>query len=456
MAAPYSPTNVRPGTQWNVESSYTASFVSPTNYLLKPEVRNKIFQAYDERALYDFLIHSGRTKVTGNTTYRWLEHDSYFHTHTVESVAGSAGAGNAATFTLEEVDHLATGTLSEIKKKDLVIVYTASGARRGYVTATVKTADTAHTVTVNPVDSAIDLVTEGIAGSTIVVFSSAASDGANMTAPTSRLPVEFYGYVQIIDTQKKTNGGESANVSFVEVDGKPYYYHQLVQDGDMEQRMKFENAAIFGQRGSETDPVTSGTAYLTAGLEWYADNEGYAEPYSGSFGLADLQNVQKNLDLEKAPTKQLFLVGNQLGNDVDDFVKGRLDNTAIDWSKMGIGSVSDRMIDFGVDGFRYGNFIFMKKKFGPLNTLGLTGGISASPYPKMGFCVSWDRVTAANGEEEDTICLRYKQNDRGSRFMRYWDRDYKITNDDAYEFNWKGEMGLQNALARHTNKVYSA
>ncbi len=463
MAAPYSVAagNVRPGSAWNVESGYDAAFVSPTQFLLKREIRSKIFEAYDERAIYDFLIHSNRTLVSKNTTFRWMEFDSYNHTHTVESFTGSAGAGNPATYTLEEVDHLSsgalTGNLSQIKVKDLVIVYTATAAVRGYVTATNKVTDTAHTVTVDPLDDAVDLVTLSANGNQIVVYSSAASDGAVMTAATSRLPVDYYGYVQIIDTQKKSDGGEAANQSEVMVDGKPYYYNQLVADGDLEQRMKIENAFLFGVRNTKADPVeTPKLAYMTAGLEWYADNQGYAEPYSGTFSLSDLQNVQRNLDLEKAPAKQMFLVGNELNLAADDFIKGRLDNTAVDWAQMGIGSVAGRQVDFGIDGFRYGNYTFMKKKFGALNTLGLTGGITNSNYPYMGFCVSWDRVRAENGEEQDTICLRYKANDRGSRFMKFWTRDEKVTNRDQFEFNHKSEVGLQCALSRHINKIYKA
>lgn len=454
MAAPYSaPSNTRPGTQWNVESTYNAAFVAPTNYLLQRDIFPQIFDAYDERNLYDFLIHSNKRKLTKNTTFRWLEHDSYFHTHTIESFSGSAGAGNVATYTLEEVDHLASGTLSEIKVKDVVLVYTATAAVRGYVTATNKGTPTAHTVSVDPIDDTVDLVTLSANGDQIVVISSGASDGAGMTTATSRRPVDYFGYVQIIDTQKKANGGEMANHSEVVVDGKPYYYNQMVIDGDFEQRAKIENAFVFGTRGTKTDPVTSETAYFTAGIEWYADNFGYYEPYSGSYSLSDLQNLQRNLDIEKAPAKQLLLVGNELDMNIDDFVKGRLDNTAIDWTKMGIGSVADRLVDFGVDGFRYGGYTFMKKKFGLFNALGLTGGITNSTYPSLGFSIPWDRVRGADGQDNDTIALRYKASDREDRFMQFWTRDKKITNVDQFEFNYKSEAGLMMALARHINKI---
>ena len=457
MAAPYSSDgNVRPGTQWNVESGYDAAFVAPSTYLLKREIRDQIFEAYDERMLYDFLIHANKKSLTKNTTFRWFEHDSYWHTHTIESFTGS-GAGVAIVVTLEEVDHLVSGTLTQLKQKDIVLVYTATGAKRGYVTATNKTAANAHTVTIDPIDDTFDLGAITANGDQIVCISSAASDGAVMTAATSRLPVDYYNYCQIVDTQKKTDGGEAANHSEVMVDGKPYYYNQMVVDGDYEQRVKLENAFIFGERGTKADPVeTPKTAYLTGGLEWWADNYGYAEPYSTSFGLTDLKNVQKNLDLEKAPAKQLLLVGNDLDQDIDDFVKGRLDNTAVDWTKMGIGSVAGRVADFGVDGFRYGTYTFMKKKFNVFNQLGVTGGIANSAYPKMGFSVSFDTVRGASGQDQDTIGLKYKASDREDRFMQFWTRDKKTTNRDQFEFNYKSEAGLELALARHINKIYES
>lgn len=450
----------RPGTKWAVASDYTASFVSPANYINKPEVRNEIFDAYDEQMLYDFLIHSNKTIKSKNTTYRWMEHDSYFHTHTVESKSGSAGANNPVTITLEEgtgapTDHQSSGTLSAPRKKNIVMVYTATGAFRGYVTAVDKSVADAHTVTIKPVDATVDLVTATAAGDKVTVISSAASDGAGMTDPMSRLPVEFFNYVQIVDTQKKTDAGEAANESWVEVDGKPYFYHQLVVDGDFEQRAKLENAFIFGQRGTQTDPDTNKTAYLTGGMEWSQQQEGYDEPYSGSVGLADIQNVCRNLDLEKAGSKQLMLTGNNANIDIDEFVKGRLDNTAVDWTKMGLGSAAGRVADFGIDGFVYDNFYFMKKKFNLFNALGITGGFTASPYPNMVFSLTWDRFRdAGTGKDSDTVCLRFKQSDRENRFMQFWTRDKKVTNDDKFEFNYKAEAGLQIALARHINRLY--
>ena len=444
----YSNASPRPGTQWAVESEYTAAVVAPSTYLLKPDIRAEIFDAYQENMLYDTLVHSGRTKVTDNTTFRHFEHDSYFHVHTIESV--SAGTGNTATFTLEEADHLASGAYSQIKVKDEVIVYTADGPIKAYVTAKVGTSD-ANTVTVDPFDN-YDLGT-AVAGDRIGVFSSGASDGANMTSSSTRLPVDFYNYVQIIDTKKDIDEGESANKSWVKVKGKDYYYTQQVVDGDFEQRIKIDNAFIFGPRGTKTDPVTSKTAYFTGGLEYWADNEGYLEPYSTDFGLTDLQNVCRNLSLERAPKKQWMLVGNELNMSIDNFVKGRLDNTAVDWAKMGIGSVADRMIDFGVDGFRYDGFSFMKQEMPIFNYIGLTGGFSASPYPNMGFVLSWDKFRDAKGTDMDTVCLRYKQNDRGSRLNKFWERDYKIASDDQADFNWKSEVGIQIALARHINKI---
>ena len=452
----YTSASPRPGTQWDVEIGYNETFLAPSQFILAPDIRAQIFDAYQENTIYDTLIHAGRTKRTKNTTFRHHEHDSIFHVHTVESVAGSAGAGNVAVYTLEEADHLATGTLSQIKVKDEVLVYTATGVIKGYVTATNKTSDTAHTVTVDPIDDTVDLVTASAAADRIGVFSSGASDGANMTAATSRLPVNFFNYVQIVDTKKLIGEGEASNESFVSPDGKPFYYNQLIVDGDLEQRMKTDNAFIFGERGTKTDPVTSKTAYFTGGLEWWADNEGYAEPYSGSFALSDLQNVCRNLSLERAPMKQWLLVGNELDMSIDDFVKGRLDNTAVDWAQMGIGSVADRKVDFGIDGFRYNGFSFMKQKLNVFNYLGLTGGFSASPYPYMGFSLPFDKFRDAKGEDMDTVCLRYKENDRGSRFMKFWSRDYKITSDDQADFNWKAEVGIQIALARHLNKIYKA
>jgi hypothetical protein len=440
-------------TQWNVQTEYNSTFVAPSQYLLEPEVRKNIFDAYREDTLFDFLVHSNRTEVSKSRTYRWHEHDYMFHIHTVESFTGT-GAGVPIVVTLEEADHLQTGTLSEPKLKDQVIVYTTTGPIQGYVIAVSKGVADAHVVTIDPIDDTVNLGSLTTIADKIAIMSSAASDGAAMTLPTSRLPVDYFNYVQIIDTQKTVDGQESAQQSFVMVDGKPYYYNQMVVDGDLEQRLKIDYTGLLGRRGSKADPVTSKTAYFNGGIEWSIDTDGYSEPYAGAFGLTDLQNICKNLDIERAPNKQLFLTGNNIDRDVDDFVKGRLDNTAVNWAEMGVGSAASRMIDFGIDGFRYNGRVFMKQKLSALNYGGITG-TATSPYPDMAFVLPWDRAVDANGDK-DSISLRYLQNDKGSRFMRFWTRDEKITNTDQFEFNWKSEMGIQFVGARHANKAYKA
>lgn len=457
--------NPRVGQEWSVATDYTQKFLSPTNYILKPEIRAQIFDVYREDTLFDFLIHSGRRKRSGNQVFRHHEFDSILHLHTVESFTGTTGAGNPATITLEEADHLDDSTannLSQIKEKDVVMVYTSTGVIRGYVTDVDKGTPDAHTATIDPIDDTVDLVSAIANGDKVAIMTNAHSDGAGQSDATARRPVNFYNYMEIFDVTKRTDGSESANEAFVVVDGKPYYYNQLVIDGDLEIRLKMEAAFVFGTRALKAgaDPETGKDVYFTGGLEFWADNEGYSEPYSSNFALSDLENVCRNLDLERASNKHMFLVGNELDMDLDSFVKGQFDNAtnasgSLNFTNWGIGNAASRIVDFGIDGFRFNNREFMKKKYDAFNYIGMTAATD-SPYPGMGFTIPWDTIRDPKSQDDvDSICLRYKENDRGSRFMKYWERDQKITNKDQIEFCWKAEAGIQIARARWINKVYA-
>lgn len=437
-----------------VEANYNATYVAPST-INEPQIRRTIFPRYNERTLPNFLIHSGRKEKVGNTKFEWPEMDFLRSYVEVESKAGSAGAGNAVTVTVKDANHQDSGKLSPIKKKDQILIYTASGPIQAWVTAVDKSVDNTHTFTAKPIDDTVDLVTAVAANNFVTVLSNAKGDGTGQNTSMARKPLTFFNYTQIFSTQYLTNGSESANRSYFDIKGKPYYYLQGVEDAENDHMLSMEYAFILGQRGTKVDPDNSETVYFTGGMDYHIDTYGIDEPYTTTFGLTDLQNMAKALDAERASAEHLFLVGTNLNMDIDNFAKGVLDNTAIDYSKWGNGNANLRQIDLGFDAFRYGNFTFHKFKFDALNYKPVTG-ITNSPYPNTGYTIPMDKVknTSGSGPEYlDTISLVYKGNDKGDRFMQSWERNVKITNNDQLEFNHLSEAGLRFIGANSAIKV---
>lgn len=454
----------RQGTQWNVNSAYTKAFVSPATLHDRPEVLETVFD-YDTSDLFSFMLYAKKMVKSGNVEYFHGEHDARNHMHTTSGAPTGTGAGVATVVTLTTGtgDHLATGTLSAPYVRQQGIAYTASGARRFYVTAVDKATPDAHTVTIKPTNAAIDLGTETISGTKIVFFASAAGDGTGMTDPTSRLPVPQSNYIQTFKRMKKSDGRQAATETYWKdpKTGTNLYVNSIFNDGEKEIRDEMNWAFLFGEKSSLADPTdATKTAYFTGGLDWYAEQQGYTEPYtSGAMGIGDIENVIQNLKYEKAPSKQIILAGVTAGLDIDRVIKAYNDNTGIDFSQMGIGSVAGRTVDFGIDGFRHGNFTFMKKSLDGLNEQGISNagaGSTTVKWPKVAYVLGWGSAVDANGKPVERVACRYMENlQEGSRYMQAWTRSKKETNVDAHEFNHMAEAGFQVFMSRQINKLYA-
>jgi hypothetical protein len=385
--------------------------------------------------------------------------------HTTSGAPTGTGAGVATlvTLTTGTGDHLATGTLSAPYLRQQGMAYTSAGARRFYVTAVVKTVDNAHTVTIKPTNPAVDLGTETISGTKLVFFASGAGDGTGMVDPTSRLPVPQSNYIQTFKRQKKSDGRQAATETYWRdpKSGTLLYVNSLFTDGEKEIRDEMNWAFLFSEKASQADPTdATKTTYFTGGLDWYAEGQGYTEPYtSGAMGIGDIENVIQNLKYEKAPSKQMILCGVTAGLDIDRVIKAYNDNTGINFAEMGIGSVAGRLVDFGIDGFRHGNYTFMKKSLDGLNEQGISNGGTGATYvkwPKVAFVLPWGSTVDAAGKQVERVAVRYMENlQEGSRYMQAWTRGKEQTNVDALEFNHQAEAGFQVFMSRQINKLYA-
>lgn len=445
--------------QWAVEGIFGPGYISPDSLLAQREIRNKIFDRYDEKTLFDWLIASGRQEVSANTKFSWHEQDALWKVAEVASKAGTNGAGNTVTVTLKAADHLESGKKSLFMKNDTVGVYTAAaGLIKGFVSATVKTSDNAHTVDIQPIDDTVNLVGNTAADDKVFLISSAHADGTKQPESRRRKPIELSAYTQIMKTRFKATGSASADKSEVLINGKPFYYLQGVIDADMEHRLKINYQISIGGAGdTKVDPESGDTIYFSDSLEHVIDNRGNLETYTaGSFSLTNLKNITKTLERQRASKEMCLIVETSLGQDIDDFAKGRLDNTAIDYSsKMWSGKAGLKAVDFGFDHITYGGFTFHKQNASYLNYLGNTG-FSGSPYEGQGYVIPLDKKES-RGKEIDTISLMTKANDRDNRFMRHDVKDnFKIDGEDSYVFDHMSEVGLRLVGANTMFKIATA
>lgn len=446
-------------TSGSVNSTYTNGYISPETFLNKREIRREVFDKYNERSLIDMLWHSKRKQLADNTRFNHFEHDYlYSYVQQAGAASGTSSAGNPVTITAKVISPAETEgpgswaetsySTSPFKVGDLVLI----GAVRGWITAVNKTTAGAHTFTAYPVDQNDNIVAAASADLYIPIFSNGKSDGSGMPGSMVRKPILYFNYTQIFANNFTSNGSVATNKAEVNVQGKPYWYLQGAVDASLKHLLDMEFNFIINHRSDGlTDPNNDNEeTYMNGGLDWYGSTYGNNLNYtSGSFAYSNLEAAEKALSGDRAAKHALYFNGLDINIEMDDAIKGKLDNSGsanIDWSVFGDGDGEQRAVDWGIDGFRFSNRNYMKKEMEFLN-YGPVTGYSGGDWKQRSYLIPIGTIKNPKPKNErdeylDTISIRYKANDRGARFIEHWVRDKRITNQDKLEFNYQTEAGL--------------
>jgi len=450
----------------SIEGSLDSAYVAPNTFLMKRDIRKKIFKRYKEETLFDWAVFTNRTVVTDNERFNWHELGYLYGYAQVQSSSAIAyTAGTKVTIVLTADSHTENGTKSAGKDWDEVQLVINGTPVRGWVQSKDPSTPYAHSYVIKPIRQ-IDNITGGslnaLANLYVAFYSSAKADGTDQPTSMIRKPDLYYNYTKIVGTQFVADGSESANKAEVEVDGKPFYYLQGVEDAANKHNLDINFAFILGERwdGSLTDDNNAAKPVrTTAGIDSMLRDYGNPFPYSGTPDYSTLTGIEKILSRERAPDQLMMINGVNFDISLDTVIKGKLDYNGMNYSAFGTGDAKQRAVDFGFDSFRFSKRTYHKNVQDFMNYLPITG-FSGSPYPDMSFLLPIDRVAnpAPTGDadrEMDTICVRYKENDKQNRYVKHWTRDVTITNKDQIEFNHLSEVGLQLAMLNQTIRVYA-
>lgn len=447
----------------SVEGYLKEGYLATNTFIHKREIRKEVFPKYNEKNLFDWAIHTNRTVLTDNTRFNWFENSYLYGYGEIASSSASAyTTGTKVTVVLKSASHQDSGTKSPGKKWDEIML-SSTGNPRGWVESKNVDNDGAHSFVIKPVLGASVNITGGavnaLANKFIMFFSSAKADGTGMPSGQIRKPDLYYNYTQIIPTQFHTNGSESTNKIEYEVKGKPYFYLQGEEDAANKHNLDIQYAMFLGERydGSLTDEEVDEPVYTTAGMDGTFRDFANPQQYT-TFAISTVKSIEKIQSRERAPLKMMWLNGVDLDLDVNDTLVDYMTNTGIDYSDFGQGSGAQNMVDFGFNAFRYGSRTYYKKQEDFLNYLPVTG-FTGSPFPTNGYIMPLDKIANPNTSDTnqpmlETVCVRYKANDRMNRYVKHWTRDVTITNIDKIEFNHMSEVGLQFALLNTCVRLY--
>jgi hypothetical protein len=447
-------------TKPSVAQVFTEGYMSGEDLINRPDIFEQIFPFLaEERTIVDFMIVSGRKKNTIQSTYYWHEEDALIPVVTINAKAGTAGAGNPVTITIDAIN---TDYENPFKKWDIWRIGGINGWIEKDADITLSPGDGQHQAIFKPVNNTKDIVTAAVATETMVWVGSAKADGTAQPPSMMSKPLPYSGQTQIVATNYTTHGSAAANKAYVKTkSGSEFFYYRGVEQAVVRHKMAIVYTLLLGQESvGLADSVHedgSTSVRTTSGMDEQMRNNG--NPLSDTaWDFDELQNiVNKTLDEVFAPEEFFALMGNEIKYKTDNFLFDRniTNGTANygafatdDW-QIG-GNPKDRAVAYNFASAQLGMRTYHFRQEKALYYPSITGAANET-YPNTIFFLPANMIRdAKTGEWMYSMCIRTKASDREDRFTTEWVRDYKTDDVDKFRFNHRSELGWMQARLRQT------
>ena len=399
-----------------------------------PEVYEAEVERYGNRTLNGFLRMVGAEMPMSSDQVIWSEQNRLHISY--DGVAQVDGAG---TLSVIDINPAATaGVQNVISVNDTVVVLDPAGLEaKGIVTAS--TLGAAGSITIQPFSNS-SLATQGFAatGLKVFVYGSSYSKGTsldaggpgNSAARNSINPVmtQYVNSPIIIRDQFVVSGSDTAQIGWVNVateDGTDGYLWYL--KAASETKLRFDDYLEMAMVEGELNEVaaTQLTQPGTQGLFAAITERGNIETgFTAANGLAEFDNILKNLDTQGAIEENMLFNNRQTALDFDDMLAG-LSAGANGGVAYGLfDNSSDMALNLGFTGFRRGSYDFYKTDWKYLNDASTRGAIDgvASIEGVMvpaGTSTVYDQVLGTN-IRRPFLHVRYRASQTDDRRMKQW------------------------------------
>ena len=398
-----------------------------------PEVYEAEVERYGNRTLNGFLRMVGAEMPMTSDQVIWSEQNR-LHI----SYDGVEQASTGTTSVIEVNPAATAGVQNVISVNDTVVVLDPAGLEaKGIVTAS--TLGAAGTITVQPF-AGTSLTTQGFAATGLKVFvygsdyskgtSLEAGGPGNSAARNSINPVmtQFVNSPIIIRDQFVVSGSDTAQIGWVNVateDGTDGYLWYLKAASETKLRFDdyLEMAMVEGELNqvAATQLTQPGTQGLFAAI---ADRGNIETGFTAANGLAEFDNILKNLDSQGAIEENMLFNNRQTSLDFDDMLAG-LSAGANGGVAYGLfENSSDMALNLGFTGFRRGSYDFYKTDWKYLNdasTRGAIDGVSSieGVMVPAGTSTVYDQVLGTN-IRRPFLHVRYRASQTDDRRMKQW------------------------------------
>ena len=399
-----------------------------------PEVYEAEVERYGNRTLNGFLKMVGAEMPMSSDQVIWSEqnrlHISYNNVDQVD------GTGSLSVIDINP--NAVAGVSNVISVNDTVVVLDPAGLEAKAI-VTASTLGVAGSITVQPL-SDVSLATQGFAATGLKVFvygsdyskgtSLEAGGPGNSAARNSINPVmtQYVNSPIIIRDQFVVSGSDTAQIGWVNVateDGTDGYLWYL--KAASETKLRFDDYLEMAMVEGELNQVAASNLQQpgTQGLFAAINERGNIETgFTAANGLAEFDNILKNLDTQGAIEENMLFNNRQTSLDFDDMLAG-LSAGANGGVAYGLfENSSDMALNLGFTGFRRGSYDFYKTDWKYLNdasTRGAINGVSSieGVMVPAGTSTVYDQTLGTN-IRRPFLHVRYRASQTDDRKMKQW------------------------------------
>ena len=409
-----------------------------------PDLMEKEAEVFGNRTISGFLSQVGAEESMTSDQVVWSE-QGRLHL----SYKGTLATDTSVVTITHDIDGNALTTTHGVRLNDQVVVATAEGAVKTFVTAISGAAVTCRPYEVEHIDDDAAITAgQSAAACTILVFGSEYAkgtdgQGSHASGPKAISP-DFKSFTNkpiIIKDYYEISGSDTAQIGWVEVsgeDGQNGYLWYLKAEGDT--RARFTDylemtmmESVKGVSGSSavdgTDSI--GTNFGTEGL--FAAIEDRGNVTSGVTGvnpatdLAEFDAILAEFDKQGAIEENMMFVNRAVALAMDDMLAS-MNSYGSGGTSYGVfDNEEDMALNLGFSGFRRGSYDFYKSDFKYLNDRSTRGGINdrntTSPIRGVmipaGVTSVYDQSLGKN-LKRPFLHVRYRASQTDNRKLKTW------------------------------------
>ena len=399
-----------------------------------PEVYEAEVERYGNRTLNGFLKMVGAEMPMSSDQVIWSEQNRL---HISYSAVDQVNGANT-TSVIDINPNAVAGVANVISVNDTVVILDPAGLEAKAI-VTASTLGAAGSITVQPL-SDVSLTTQGFAATGLKVFvygsdyskgtSLEAGGPGNSAARNSINPVmtQYVNSPIIIRDQFVVSGSDTAQIGWVNVateDGTDGYLWYL--KAASETKLRFDDYLEMAMVEGELNQVAASNLQQpgTQGLFAAISERGNIETgFTAANGLAEFDNILKNLDSQGAIEENMLFNNRQTSLDFDDMLAG-LSAGANGGVAYGLfENSSDMALNLGFTGFRRGSYDFYKTDWKYLNdasTRGAINGVSSieGVMVPAGTSTVYDQTLGTN-IRRPFLHVRYRASQTDDRKMKQW------------------------------------